>query len=428
MVWLRRTLGIAALSFGLILLGAPFPTSLTGSSSVSTIRLDMGTAPLDFVKALELYGGPIAQLTAENLEAAPGLRRQLPQLWNAGGTVCVPAEDWQWLVGLLGEKPPVDSLYVFRDSLQRITDVDARLGVGEVCFTSERIATFDDPDFDPAVHLDLEALVDYPQVSEAVQARQQVGPDAGPAGPSITEAEWNRFRRRELPAGKQGAEFVADGALFWGVEEESFDDWQRPTPWLRPVAIAVGAALALIGAAILVGMYRRRAARPGTATQPIGIAIFGDIITLTAALFVALGTVDAVWSAALGQPGLMPTLTGAEPGELSAIGFVSLLGIAFGMPLMTLAVSLITEQRIVIDDVGITSLGVVGRADVPWTALEAVRITGKGSKSLVELIGGGRTINISQASASSRHEITNALNQHAPVDKQHLLRQLEAEW
>ena len=427
MFWLRRTLAILALSLGVVLVAAPFPDSIRGSSGTSVIRLDMGTAPVDSEEAQALVSGPVVELTAENLEATPELRQQLPRLWNTGGTLCISQEEWRGFRGLLKSEPSVGRVFSFRDSLQEITAIDLS-DDDEICFSIERLATLANPDFVFLVRLDHETLAHYPQVLEAVRARRQAGLDGGPDGPPIAENEWNLFRQRELRAGQTGVQFVIDGALFWGVEEEIVDTWTRPSPWLRPTAIAVGLALVLIGSALLISVYRMRAKRPGIASQPLGIAVFGDMLILMAGLFISLGTVDAIWSAALGQPGLVPVLTGSEPGKLSGFGFASLLGIIFGLPIMTLAVSLITEQRVVIDDDAITSLGVAGRAVVPWLELETVRITGKGPGSLVELVGHNRTINISQASASCREQIKVALGRHAPADKQHMLQQLETEW
>ncbi len=428
MLWLMRTLGILVISFGLVLLVSPFPNTFTGSSNSTTIRLDMGEMPLTMEEALARYGGPIIELTADDLKTLPILSREMVWLWHDSGEACIPEKEWNSFGNVLGGETEAGVLFVFRDSLQRIGEISPRADDDYFCFTTERMASFYNPDFDPAVRLDIEALAAYPEVFAAVKGRSRDGLDAGPTGPAISQAEWRRFFRKELQAGRSGIQFIVDGALFWGVEEESNDARTRSTPWLRPTATVLGVVLVLFGGFLMMRAYRLRSARPGIPTQPVGIAVFGDMIALIGGSYVSLGCVDALWSGVLGQPGLAPMLTGATPGSLSGIGFVSILGVFIGLPIFTLAMSLITEQRVVVDKAGVLSLGVAGRAFVPWNELESVRLTGKGKNKLVELMSTNLTINIAQASATCREQVKAALRQHAPADKQHLFRELEVEW
>jgi hypothetical protein len=428
MIWLMRTLGVLVLSFGIALLVAPFPRVMTANSESTMIRLDMGETPLNMEEALSLYGRPITELTADNLETMPILREEMVRLWHDGGGTCIPEKEWKSFGNVLGGDPNVGVLFVFRDSLQRIDGISARADDGDFCFTTERLATFDNPDFDPAVRLDVETLAAYPEVFAAVKGRTRDGLDAGPSGPAVSEVEWRRFYRKELQTERPGTQFVVDGALFWGVEQERHEARTRSTPWLRPATAASGVVLVLLGGFLMLRMYRLRSARPGIATQTLGVAVFGDIVALVAGSYLFLNCIDALWSVALEQPGLAPLLTGATPGRLSGISFMSIPGVLFGLPIFTLAVSLITEQRVIVDEAGILSIGVAGKAFVPWNELEAVRLTGKGKNQLVELLSINRMINIAMASERCRDQVKTALRQLAPADKQHLFRELEAKW
>ena len=445
MIWPRKFLAVLSLSAGAACLALPFPDHMEGERTTRVVVIEVNPAPLNRQIAAEIFGDRFLVLDYEGLNETPTLQDAVLGLMGRTGERCVNAADWRATFGGLAQVSEQRAAYAFRDEIWEVTNVEHRADEGEgemVCFEATRLGAFDNADWNPMVHLAPARLEPYPEVKAELEYLAGAGRIPEQGGRSISPKQWQRFHHRELDRLEFRPSFVVLGKLFSGGVENEPAPWVLKTPWLRPAARVVGALAMFVGIFLTVASYRRGGKTPGIAVAPGWFRVFCDTMTLLLGLFCVTLFLDVLWVGPLAQPsllGLHPEWPSEQP--ITGLHFVAIPGLFLALPLFSLFVTSISNQRIDVDSEGITSYGALLRVYMRWDQLERTEVREQRNpfaftvvdfrklQSVVDLEGDDIVITINEPGSRRRKaEILGALIRFAPENKQPLIRSLERGW
>ena len=330
-----RCLGIAALATGLALLVFPDPVARVVRQPMENVLLTTVDMDRHAAAVSTACGGAAAELAHERLPEEHAFRTFLTAMdWSGPGErdLTLTAAEWAALRQQVTPDPGATPTFcarvgarLLRFKTEALRSTADRLAV-QVRFLGEAPPAGSAK----AQPLDAEVLQPFPAIREQLAATAGLAPDA----PFTFD---RRVYHATLVAGAVGEQVVPAQGLGSG----------------RYVAAAI---LAVVGLALMLWLYRPGRGIP---VVPRGVAALWDVLFLAAALPVGYGAIAAALSGWWGyQPVLAPVMH-----------FVGVAGMAVGIPVMAIVLTLLTAQRLEVTAAGVATAGAGVRRRLAWDEL-----------------------------------------------------------
>ncbi|HQF86735.1 MAG TPA: hypothetical protein PLN26_05835 [Acidobacteriota bacterium] len=434
---LCRSLGIAALATGLALLVFPDPSARVVRQPVENVLLT--TVDMDRYAAAvgTACGEAAAELAHEGLSEGHAFRTFLTAMdWSGPGErdLILTAAEWAALRRQVTPDPGVATTFCARVGVRLLRfEMEALQPPADRFVVHVRFLGEAPPSGSAeAQPLDASTLQPFPAIREQLAA----GAAAleGTAAWVVQEmtaldgAEWRRFAaaaKLSPDASFNYAGRVYQAMLVAGAVGEQMVPAQR----LGSKRYVAAAILAIVGLALMLWLYR-----PGRSIPmvPRGVAALWDVLFLAAALPVGYGAIDAALSGLWGyQPILGPVMR-----------FVGIAGMAVGIPVMAIVLTILTAQRLEVTAADVATAGVGGRLRLAWddltglafearylaTVKAGVPVPRKLQRVLV-LKGQAVSLTVQEPpTAAGKARVVDALAAAAPAEWRDRIRTMGANW
>mgnify|MGYP006294551213 CR=1 FL=1 len=444
MLWFRKFIALLLTAVGIALVFLPFPDQLTGERVREVVRLKVQPAPLTPEAAKSRFRPLFVEFTDQKLLSYPEVHDAFLSFMGISGERCVPAAQWDTLLGDVWPSGGESMVYAFKDGIYRLAGVE-RMDYGDgsrvACIAVDYIGAYDTPGGSGFVRIQPGDLDPYPALKSEVE-RLSRQPETADALIDVTPAEWRRFHDQLLnKTDNWTSSFVIHGKLATGTLQDGWPvPWTLDAAWLGTVCRVLGLLAVVFGLAIGISTYRFSAGRLGIAVASPWLALFCDLILLSGGAFFMAVAMDALWVGPMGQAsmlGISPEWPSTQ--AISGLHFISIPAVCIGLPLLSLIFTSLSTQRVRIDAHGVTSLGAIGESAIAWNDLADISLRDQKNPAaftvmdfrslqrVLDLTGADRSITINEPSSRRRkQEIIRALKENIPEKKRYLIENLDA--
>lgn len=359
-----RCLGIAALATGLALLVFPDPVARVVRQPMENVLLTTVDMDRHAAAVSTACGGAAAELAHERLPEEHAFRTFLTAMdWSGPGErdLTLTAAEWAALRQQVTPDPGATTTFcarvgarLLRFKTEALRSTADRLAV-QVRFLGEAPPAGSAK----AQPLDAEVLQPFPAIREqlAAGAAALEGVDnwVGQEMTTLDGAAWRRFAATAGLA--PDAPFTFDRRVYHAtLVAGAVGEQVVPAQGLGSGRYVAAAILAVVGLALMLWLYRPGRGIP---VVPRGVAALWDVLFLAAALPVGYGAIAAALSGWWGyQPVLAPVMH-----------FVGVAGMAVGIPVMAIVLTLLTAQRLEVTAAGVATAGAGVRRRLAWDEL-----------------------------------------------------------